>query len=82
MSQTYDLYVERARAAEAAAEETALVNVREREMRSAKAWREMADRQLLMEAERVRADEVRAARREAERTAAAADADESHDLET
>ena len=35
MSQTYDLYVERARAAEAAAEETALVNVREREMRSA-----------------------------------------------
>ena len=70
MSLTYEFYVQRAQAAEAAAEQTALVNVRERELRSAKAWRDMADRQLMIEAERVKADEVRAERREAEREAA------------
>jgi len=69
MSLTYEFYVQRAKAAESAADEATLTNVRERELRSAKAWRSMADRQLMIEAERVKADEVRAERREAEREA-------------
>jgi len=66
MSQTFDFFDERARAAESAAETAALDNVRERELRSAKAWREMADRALLIEAERARAEVYRAERRAAE----------------
>ncbi len=69
MSQTFEFYDERARSAETAAGEAALDNVRDRELRSAKAWRDMADRQLMIEAERVKADEVRAERRAAEREA-------------
>jgi hypothetical protein len=76
MSLTYEFYVQRAQAAEAAAEQTGLVNVRDRELRSAKAWRDMADRQLMIEAERVKADEIRAERRAAEAEAAQA----AHDL--
>jgi len=70
MSQTYEFYDQRARAAEVAAEQAVLGNVRERELRSAKAWRSMADRQLLIDAERVKADEIRAERRAAELEAA------------
>lgn len=70
MSQTYEFYDQRARAAEAAADQAVLGNVRERELRSAKAWRSMADRQLLIDAERVKADEIRAERRAAELEAA------------
>lgn len=70
MSQTYEFYDQRARAAEAAADQAVLGNVRERELRSAKAWRGMADRQLLIDAERVKADEIRAERRAAELEAA------------
>lgn len=66
MSQTFEFFDERARAAESAAETAALDNVRERELRSAKAWREMADRALLIEAERARAEVYRAERRAAE----------------
>jgi hypothetical protein len=66
MSQTYEFYDQRARAAESEAERSLLDNVRERELRSARAWRAMADRQLLIDAERVKADEIRAARRAAE----------------
>ena len=66
MSQTFDFYDERAREAAAAADRTDLVMVRERELRSAKAWREMADRALLLEAERIKAEGIRAARRAAE----------------
>ena len=40
--------------------------MRERELRSAKAWREMANRQLLIDAERVKSEEIRAKRRAAE----------------
>jgi len=72
MSQTFEFYDERARAAETEAERAVLDNVRERELRSAKAWREMADRQLLIDAERVKAEEIRAARRSAELEAAEA----------
>lgn len=66
MSQTYEFYDERARAAEAEADKASLGNVRERELRSAKAWRGMAERQLRVDAERVKADEARAERRAAE----------------
>lgn len=66
MSQTWDFYDERARHAEAEAGKAVLDNVRERELRSAKAWRGMADRQLMIDAERVKADEARAERRAAE----------------
>ena len=70
MSQTFEFYDQRARAAEAEAEKALLDNVRERELRSAKAWRGMADRQLLVDAERIKADEQRAERRAAELEAA------------
>ena len=70
MSQTFEFYNERAKASEAEAERAVLDNVRERELRSAKAWREMANRQLLIDAERVKAEEIRAVRRAAELEAA------------
>ena len=66
MSQTFEFYDERARAAENAAGEAMLDNVRDRELRSAKAWRDMADRQLMIDKERVKADAERSARRAAE----------------
>lgn len=72
MSQTFEFYDERAKASEAEAERALLDNVRDRELRSAKAWREMANRQLLIDAERVKAEEVRAVRRAAELEAAEA----------
>ena len=71
MSQTHEFYEERARHAQAEADKAALDNVRDRELRSAKAWREMADRARLIEAERIKAEAVRAERRAAEREAAA-----------
>ena len=72
MSQTFEFYDQRARDAEANADQAALDNVRDRELRSAKAWREMADRQLMIDAERVKAEEVRSLRRAAELEAAQA----------
>jgi hypothetical protein len=72
MTMTFEFCDQRARAAEAEAEKTSLTNVRERELRSAKAWREMADRQLRVDADRRKADAERAARRQAEREAAEA----------
>jgi len=70
MSQTFEFYDERARAAQTAAGEAVLDNVRDRELRSAKAWRDMADRQLMIDKERVKTDAERAARRAAELEAA------------
>ena len=52
MSLTYAFLDERAHAAEAAAAGAQLANVRERELRSAKVWREMADRALVNQATR------------------------------
>ena len=72
MSQTFEFYDERAKAAEAAADKADLDNVRERELRSAQAWRGMADRQLKIDAERAKAEDIRAARRAAALEAAAA----------
>jgi len=66
MSQTYDFYDQRAKAAEAEAKQAVLDNVRDRELRSAKAWREMANRALMIEAERAKAEIYRAERRAAE----------------
>ena len=66
MSQTYDFYDQRAKAAKAEADNAVLDNVRDRELRSAKAWREMADRALLIEGERAKAEIYRAERRAAE----------------
>ena len=63
MSQTFEFYDERARASQEAADTALLDNVRERELRSAKAWRGMADRQLMVDAERIKSDAQRAARR-------------------
>lgn len=77
MSQTFEFYDQRAKSAEAEAERAVLGNVRERELRSAKAWREMADRQLMIDSERVKAEEVRAARR-AEEAALLVDAGPAH----
>jgi hypothetical protein len=74
MSLTYEFYVQRAEAAQSAADQATLDNVRDRELRSANAWRTMADRQLMIEAERIKADEVRAERRAAEREAAGREA--------
>lgn len=74
MSPTFELYDQRARAAEAEADKAVLDNVRERELRSARAWRGMADRQLMIDAERVKVDAARAERR-AEEAAALAQAE-------
>jgi hypothetical protein len=63
MSQTFEFYDQRARAAEAEAQSAPLANVRERELRSARAWREMADRQLLIDSERVKVEAARLQRR-------------------
>ena len=72
MSQTFEFYDQRAKSAELEAERAQLDNVRDRELRSAKAWRGMADRQLMIDAERVKAEEIRSARRAAELAAAEA----------
>jgi hypothetical protein len=79
MSQTFEFYDERARHAEAEANRAVLDNVRERELRSAKAWREMADRARQIEVGRVKADEIRAERRAAELEAVTARAVEPAD---
>ena len=76
MSQTFEFYDQRAKAADAEAEKATLDNVRERELRSAKAWRSMADRQLMIDAERIKTDEARAVRR-AEEAEALARTDDS-----
>jgi len=77
MMQNYSFLDERAKAAESAAEATALVNVRERELRSAKAWRQMADRQLVFDKERTKSEEARAERIAAERSALLATGEKS-----
>jgi hypothetical protein len=58
MSQSFEYCDERAVAAEAAAARAELANVRERELRSAKVWREMAERARMSEVTRA-ADQER-----------------------
>jgi hypothetical protein len=71
MAQTYEFYCERADEAAALAEKATLDNVRERELRSEKTWRGLAEQARKTAEERVKADRVRAERRAAESFAAA-----------
>lgn len=66
MAQTFEFYNERADAAAAAAKDAELENVRERELRSEKTWRGLAEQARKGAEEREKADAARAAKREAE----------------
>lgn len=71
MAQTYEFYCERANEAAALADRATLDNVRERELRSEKTWRGLAEQARNTAEERVKADTVRAERRAAEAADAA-----------
>lgn len=62
MAQTYEFYDARAKEAAAEAKAATLDNVRERVLRSAAAWQDMADRARTIEKERTKAAEARAER--------------------
>lgn len=66
MAQTYEFYCERADEAAALAALATLDNVRDRELRSEKTWRGLAEQARKTAEERVKADLVRAERRAAE----------------
>jgi hypothetical protein len=66
MAQTYEFYCERADEAAALAEKATLDNVRDRELRSEKTWRGLAEQARKTAEERIKADAVRAERRAAE----------------
>ncbi|HSG34962.1 MAG TPA: hypothetical protein VLA37_10530 [Sphingomonadaceae bacterium] len=67
MSQNFEFFDERAKAAAMEAEKATLENVRERARRSEAAWRQMADRALMIEKDRKIAEKVKAERIAAER---------------
>lgn len=71
MAQTYEFYCERADEAAALAEKASLDNVRERELRSEKTWRGLAEQARKTAEERIKADQVRADKRAAEAADAA-----------
>ncbi|GAA0272802.1 hypothetical protein GCM10009127_11510 [Alteraurantiacibacter aestuarii] len=71
MAQTFQFYDDRANEASAEAASATLDNVRERALRSEKAWRGMADQALKIEEDRAQAERDRAERREAEKQAEA-----------
>lgn len=66
MAQTYEFYRDRADEAATAAEAAVLDNVRDRELRSEKTWRGLAEQARKVSEDRVKAEEARSARREAE----------------
>lgn len=66
MAQTYEFYTERADAAAAAAKKATLENVKERELRSEKTWRSLADQARKVAHDRAEAERVREERRAAE----------------
>lgn len=66
MAQTYEFYNERADESAALADRATLDNVRERELRSEKTWRGLAEQARRTAEERVKADLVRAEKRAAE----------------
>lgn len=66
MAQTYEFYLERAEQSASAAKEAALDNVRERELRSERMWRDLAERSRVSKEARDKADAERIAKREAE----------------
>jgi hypothetical protein len=69
MAQTYEFYCERADEAAALAEKATLENVRDRELRSEKTWRGLAEHARKTVEEREKADIARAERRAAENPA-------------
>lgn len=73
MAQTYEFYSERADAAAAAAAKAELDNVRERELRSEKTWRALADQARRVAQDRAKAEAEREARRAAEALEAGAE---------
>jgi len=75
MAQTYEFYCERADEAAALAALATLDNVRDRELRSEKTWRGLAEQARKTAEERVKADLVRAERRAAESFVATGSAD-------
>jgi hypothetical protein len=66
MAQTYEFCSERADEAAALAERATLDNVRDRELRSEKTWRGLAEQARKTAEERVKADQLRADKRAAE----------------
>lgn len=66
MAQTYEFYCERAEEAAVRADKATLENVRERELRSEKTWRGLAEQARKTAVERAKADLVRAEKRAAE----------------
>ena len=74
MAQTYEFYCERADEAAALAALATLENVRERELRSEKTWRGLAEQARKTTEERIKADAVRAERRAAESLVVAVEA--------
>ncbi|MCR9179383.1 hypothetical protein [Erythrobacter sanguineus] len=71
MAQTYEFYCERADEAAALAEAAVLDNVRERELRSEKTWRGLAEQARKTAVQRAKAEQVRADKRAAEADEAA-----------
>ena len=71
MAQTYEFYCERADEAAALAEKATLDNVRERELRSEKTWRGLAEQARKTAVQRVKAENERAEKRAAEAEEAA-----------
>lgn len=66
MAQTYEFYRDRADEAAARAKEAELENVRDRELRAEKSWRALANQAQAVARDRAKAEEERAAKREAE----------------
>ncbi len=77
MAQTFEFYSDRADEAAALAEAATLDNVRERELRSEKTWRALAEQARKTSEERVKVERERADRREAEELAARPDPEQS-----
>lgn len=69
MAQTYEFYRDRADEAAAKAKEATLDNVRDRELRSEKTWRALANQAEKVATDRAKAEEERAAKRAAEAAA-------------
>ena len=63
MAQTYEFYCERADEAAALARAATLDNVRERELRSEKTWRGLAEQARKTAVQRLKADRERAEKR-------------------
>lgn len=81
MAQTYEFYRDRADEAASAADAAILDNVRDRELRSEKTWRGLAEQARKVSEDRVKAEEARAARREAEAEAEAGAEAEAQETE-